>query len=150
MRLCKHALVIFDRDGCGSVEKRETLESNVEKRLAQNGWQDRGVAVAIDPELEVWVWGDSPHVLGVLDWPSSAAELKSTLEESGYLNHGVPKPHQPKEAFDHVLRLSNKKHSSALFLELAQQVSFEGCVDPAFLKLKLTLQKWFGHVTLPS
>jgi hypothetical protein len=72
------------------------------------------------------------------------AELRRTLEEVGYLKRGHVKPHQPKAAFNQILRLSQKRRSSALFLELAQKVSFEACMDPAFVKLKETLQKWFG------
>ena len=123
--LYNHALVVFDHDGCGSQKNREALESEIEKRLAQNGWHDRCAAVVIDPELEVWVWSDSPHVPDVLGWPSTIAELKRTLEEAGYLTHGRMKPHHPKEAVNQILRLSHKRHSSALFLELAQRVSLE-------------------------
>ena len=31
---------------------------NVETDLSRNGWADRTKAIVIDPELEVWVWGD--------------------------------------------------------------------------------------------
>jgi hypothetical protein len=143
--LYDHALVVFDRDGCGSQESREALELETENRLAQNGGHDRCAAVVMDPELEVWVWSESPHVPEVLGRSSVAAELTRTLEHAGYLEPGHTKPHNPKDALDHVLRLSNKRHSSALFLELAQKVGFESCKDPAFLKLKATLQKWFAR-----
>jgi hypothetical protein len=98
--LYNHALVVFDRDGCGSQENREALESESEKRLAQNGWRDRCAAIVIDPELEVWVWSESPHVRDVLGWSSTMAELKRTLEEAGYLERGHVKPHQPEAAFN--------------------------------------------------
>jgi hypothetical protein len=145
LRLYHHALVVFDRDGCGSQANREVLESETEKRLAQNGWQDRCAAVVIDPELEAWVWSESPHVGAVLGWSSTRGELRRTLVEAGYLDAGQIKPHRPKDAFDLVLPLTNKRHSSALFLELAQKVSFENCKDPSFLKLKATLLNWFGR-----
>ena len=52
-----HALVVFDREGCGHDEKpREVLESEVENRLAVNGWENHARVVVIDPELESWVW----------------------------------------------------------------------------------------------
>jgi hypothetical protein len=145
LRLYTHALVVFDRDGCGSPESRETLEWETENRLARNGWHDRCAAVVIDPELEIWVWSESPHVREVLGWTWTAAELGKTLEEAGYLKRGDVKPRRPKDALDHVLPLSKKRHSSALFRELAHKVSLESCKDPAFLKLKATLQKWFGR-----
>ena len=101
--------------------------------------------MVIDPELEAWVWSDSPHVGAVLGWSSTPSDLRRTLVEAGHLDAGQIKPHRPKDAFDLILPLSKKRRSSALFLELAQKVSFESCKDPSFLKLKVTLQKWFGH-----
>lgn len=65
----RHALVIFDRDGCGGGERlRVQLEAEVERLLAKAGWGDRAAAVVIDPELENWVWSDSPQVDRVLGW----------------------------------------------------------------------------------
>src|SRR5208282_804614 len=56
------ALVMLDREGCGSNGARNELEAEVRERLAKNGWPDRSAAVVIDPELDVWVWNDSPHL----------------------------------------------------------------------------------------
>lgn len=66
-----HALVLLDRDGCGqeSVD-RATLERQVEDHLAASGWADRAAAIVIDPELEIWVWSDSPHIATALGWAS--------------------------------------------------------------------------------
>jgi hypothetical protein len=64
-----HAMVIFDREGCGNDSLlREGLESEVEGTLARTGWADRARAVVIDPELESWVWSDSPEVDIALGW----------------------------------------------------------------------------------
>jgi hypothetical protein len=137
------AVVVFDREGCGSLSPRGTLEAEVEMRLAQNGWEGRSVAVAIDPELEAWVWSDSPHVDATLGWEQRGVQLRAWLGEQGFLEQGHSKPVRPKEALEAALRNSNKKRSSSLFRELATRVSFERCTDPAFLKLKSTLQSWF-------
>ena len=145
IRLFRYALVVFDREGCGSRENRETLELATERRLGQNGWNYRCAAVVVDPELEAWVWSESPHVCTVLGWSLTPDELRATLEQANYLIRSHAKPHRPKDALDHILRLSQKRHSSALFLELAQRVSFEQCKDPSFLKLKATLRNWFGR-----
>jgi hypothetical protein len=70
-----HALVIFDREGCGSEASRQVLEDEVETRLAQNGWKGRSAAVVIDPELKAWVWSGSPHVDEALGWPHAGLPL---------------------------------------------------------------------------
>ncbi len=63
------AMVLFDRHGCGAEGRtRAELEAEVEGRLENSGWQGRCGAVVLDPELEVWVWSDSPHVAEILGW----------------------------------------------------------------------------------
>ncbi|MFB3133348.1 MAG: hypothetical protein ACE10K_12585, partial [Rhodothermales bacterium] len=54
------------------------------------------------------------------------------------------KPQRPKEAVEAVLRATDTPRSSSLYRQLAQKVSLNRCDDPAFLKLKSTLQEWFG------
>jgi hypothetical protein len=143
LSLASYAVVVFDREGCGSAGSRAQIETDVEKRLAQSGWQGRSAAVVIDPELEAWVWSDSPHVDAALGWPQRGLQLRAWLAERGFLEPGQRKPARPKEAMDTALRDSKKKSSSALYVELATRVSFERCTDPAFLKLRSTLQSWF-------
>ncbi len=69
-----HALVVLDRDGCGQEhrKKRTELEQQIEERLAQSGWSTgRAAAVVIEPELEAWVWSQSPHVeAGLIQSPT--------------------------------------------------------------------------------
>ena len=63
----RHALVILDRGGSGREDlSRESLEQELEGLLSQSGWENRAAAIAIDPELEIWVWSGSPHVDAVL------------------------------------------------------------------------------------
>jgi hypothetical protein len=58
----RHALILFDREGCGRENlTRQQLEQIVENNLFRVGWQQAAVIV-LDPELEIWVWNDSPHV----------------------------------------------------------------------------------------
>ena len=54
LRRFRHALVVFDRDGCGSTQTRRELQNEITADLAVNGWQDRARAIVIDPELEIW------------------------------------------------------------------------------------------------
>lgn len=45
LRSYRHALVVFDRDGCGSPSTREEIERTVERDLSRNGWERRAHAV---------------------------------------------------------------------------------------------------------
>jgi hypothetical protein len=136
-----YALVIFDRDGCGSPQTRDQLEIEVEARLSQNGWSERSAAIAIDPELENWVWSDSRHVAEALGWEH--AELRTWLVGSGRQPQGERKPLNPKETVEQALRQKNIPRSSAVYREIAEHVSFERCTDLAFLKLCTVLRRWF-------
>ncbi len=115
----------------------------MEGRLAANGWPDRALAIVLDPEVEVWVWADSPVVDDVMGWAGRTPALRDWLIAKGYLQGGESKPRRPKEAFEHALRLVPKARSSALFLSLAEGVSVNRCSDEAFLRLRDTLARWF-------
>lgn len=141
-----YALVVFDRDDRPTPPPREDLERLVEAKLAQNGWPDRSAAVVIDPELEVWVWSDSPHVATALRWSGDQASLREWLVQSGYLQEGQLKPQRPKEAVEDVLKLSRTPRSSSIYREIADQVSFQRCTDPALVKLRTVLKQWFPPV----
>lgn len=140
----KHALIMLDHEGCGQEHKARTeLEQNIETQLATSGWQDRAAAIVVDPELESWVWSDSPHVDSVLGWAGKQPDLKSWLTTQGLFNDGQFKPNPPKKALEEALRKTQKARSSAIFLQLAQKVSIDRCTDPAFIKLKTLLSAWF-------
>ena len=63
-----HALVLLDREGSGRESRsRLELEEDLEGRLATE-WSERSAVVVIDPELEIWLWSDSPEVDAVLGW----------------------------------------------------------------------------------
>ena len=143
-RQFEHALLLHDRDGCGQENKsREELEQEIEGRLSLSGWGERAAAIVLDPELEIWVWSDSPHVDSVLNWQGKEPDLRSWLNAENLFLENQVKPERPKEAMDRALREVRKPRSSSLYLQLAQQVSFQRCIDPAFSKLKTTLQHWF-------
>lgn len=139
-----HALLVFDKAGCGrEAMSRSDIENRLEIDLSAAGWGSRAATVVIDPEVENWVWSDSPHVDSVLGWEGKQPPLRSWLLTQGFLSGGGSKPSQPKEAMDAALRQAQIPHSSSLFLQIAKRVSFERCDDPAFLKLKTTLTAWF-------
>lgn len=133
-------------DGCGQEGlSRAALEQQVEARLFAAGWGDRAAVVVIDPELEAWVWNDSPHVAMALGWEAGESSLKEWLKEKGWLPEGRTKPTQPKTAVEEALRLSRRPRSSSVYLQLAQKVSFDRCVDASFLKLRQVLSRWFAR-----
>jgi len=139
------ALVLFDLEGCGSENfTREQIEIKVENQLTRNGWANRASAIVVDPEIEIWVWSDSPHVDDVLDWRDRHPDVRTWLTQcTTFWKPGHQKPIRPKEAMERALREVQKPPSSSLFKELAEKVSVNRCTDNAFDKLKNTLFNWF-------
>lgn len=140
----EYSLVMFDHEGCGKEEStRESLEREVEERLSNNGWSRKSSVIVIDPELEIWVWSDSPDVEDVLGWKGSSIKLRDWLSDKNFLSPGESKPIQPKEAMKKALREVRKRYSPAILKQLSQKVSFSRCEDSAFTKFKTTLNEWF-------
>ena len=141
----RYAMVLFDHEGCGrEKKKRDAVEHEVEKRLEANGWRDRCAVVVIAPELESWVWSDSPVLDDVLGWNEQGEGLRDWVRsETGFWQTRQVKPERPKEALDAALRKVGKPRSAALFEELAGRVSVERCIDPSFLKFRGVLSEWF-------
>ncbi|MGD0088318.1 MAG: hypothetical protein ABSE73_00165 [Planctomycetota bacterium] len=141
----QHALLMFDREGCGEGRaSAPALEIEIEEELSRNGWDQRAAVIVIDPELEIWVWSDSPHVDTELGWGGRQPSLRDWLVQQGKLKPGATKPVRPKEALLAALRHVKKEPSKALYHSLAEKVSLARCTDRAFLKLKTTLKGWFG------
>jgi hypothetical protein len=141
------ALVVFDLDGSGAGNKtRVQVENEVETDLRQNGWANRSAAIVVDPEIEAWVWSDSPLVDIALNWQGHQPDVRTWLKtETDFWEDETPKPWQPKEAMELALRKVQKPMSSMIFKELADNVGLNRCEDPAFYKLKRTLKNWFGE-----
>jgi hypothetical protein len=139
-----HALVLFDREGSGQEHlAREVLEENVEASLSSSGWEGRAAALAIDPELEAWVWSRSPHVPITLGWQGRSPDLTTWLIQKGLLAENQVKPARPKESLELALREARKPRSSSIYFQLAQKVSLQSCTDSAFAKLRECLSRWF-------
>jgi hypothetical protein len=140
----EHAILIFDREGSGRDDQHvEDLETGLEFELAQNGWDDRAAAIALAPELEIWIWSDSIEVDQVVGWAGRDLSLRQWLADQEYLRPSHPKPIKPKAAFRAALRHMRKQPSASLFHDMAQRFSFRNCTDRALLKLKDQLSEWF-------
>ncbi len=140
----KRALVMLDRDGCGKEAlPRTELELEIEQRLACNGWNDRAAAIVIEPELEIWVWSDSPVVDTAVGWPVGDVRLRDALVDAGFLLDGATKPADPKGAMEYALGKSKIPRSSSIYSQIARSVSVKRCEDPSFIKFKTVLQSWF-------
>lgn len=138
-----YALLIFDFEGCGDESTPVSVqEINLREGLS-HAWGNRSEVIIIEPELDIWVWSDSPHVEQSIGWKDRPKSMRSWLQDQGFLVEGVLKPERPKEALEVVLRSLRKPRSSALYEELAKKVSLQRCNDGSFMKFKNTLHNWF-------
>ena len=144
LRTHLHALAIMDREGSGcGTSTAEQMEQQIETDLLAAGWANRAAALVIDPELDIWVWADSPHVEAEIGWVDQSTNLRTWLVQKGFNLSAEGKPIRPKEALEAALRHVHMPRSSALYRSLAEKVSLVRCIDRAFMKLKTTLQSWF-------
>jgi hypothetical protein len=141
----RHCLLLFDREGCGDEGRSSTeIEAILEDDLRKAGLAGKSAAIAIDPELDIWVWSDSPHVDQELGWAGRTPDLRTWLESKAHIKKGQVKPPRPKEALEDALREARKPRTSSIYQALAQSVSLSRCSDRAFNRLRLTLQGWFS------
>jgi hypothetical protein len=140
----RFALVLFDREGSGGEAlERDALERQVEGQLEANGWRGRCSALVLDPELEIWVWTDSSELDQVIGWAGRQPPVREWLRAQGFTLNAAGKPARPKEALREALRHVRKQPSASLFAALAARAGLSRCTDPAFLKFRATLQRWF-------
>lgn len=139
----RHAVVIVDAEWDGSPGEN-AISLRLNEHLINAGWlDDSGCAVVITPELENWVWQDSPHVCSALGFEGAYAALRAALETKDLWQPNEAKPDRPKEAVEWVLRQSRKGRSSAIYQQLAMRVTARGCTDQAFHTLRNALLRWF-------
>lgn len=141
----RFALIMFDRDGCGSQESAKIIHETTKKRLDESGWKTRNQVVVLDPELEIWVWADSPNVAKALGL--SENELQKILVE--HQRDANLKPKDPKVVMEKALRKSRLPRSSAIYANLASTVTLKNCKDKSFNDFRSALVKWFGNALNP-
>lgn len=139
-----YAIIIFDHQGSGVEDKKaEDIEKEIEEKLSKTGWKNRATAIVISPELEIWVWSNSPHVEEILGWKGRSPDLKSCLVKENLKKENQLKPDDPKKAVEYALRVVKIPRSSSIYKQLAEKVSLTGCEDRAFNKLKNRLTELF-------
>lgn len=142
----QRTLVMFDHAGCGREHTPASeLAGEIRGRLESNGWSGRAEVIVLAPELEVWVWSNSPHVEVCLGWANQQPPLSTWLREKGRWPENAPKPPHPKEALVAALYQVRKPRSAAIYGQLARQVSLHGHTEPSFVRFVTTLQRWFAQ-----
>ena len=142
-----YSIVILDNEGSGQENiTSDIIEQNIEDRLSKNGWDDRSIAVVINPELENWIWVNEFHLHQTMNW-NKRESVYRWLRTNGWMDEADLKPSQPKEAFESLLKITKTPRSSSIYLEVASSSSYKDCIDPSFIKLISTLQSWFGNIT---
>src|SRR5207248_1007493 len=82
---CHHAIAVLDNEWEGSPGP-EIIQRHMKENLARKGWRKEDVEIiVIVPELEIWLWQDSPHVAAAFrfDHPLQPS-LKKWLEVRGH------------------------------------------------------------------
>ncbi len=136
-----HALLVLDFEGSGAGLGARTLEDELDTRLSAT-WQNRGKAIVIEPEVDVWMWGTDNAIRDILGWPLDGS-IREWLRRKGFQFQANDKPMRPKEALDAVRREANARRSSALYEEIASRISLQSCTDTAFQRLRQQLLTWF-------
>ena len=136
------ALVVLDCEWEGSPGK-QVIVDHITGNLIASGWlADAIKVIAIDPELENWLWQDKPHVATVLGYRGER-NLRQHLADTGWWPVDAVKPPRPKEAAEWILRQTRQPRSSAIYEKLAERISIAGCTDAAFAEMHATFQAWF-------
>jgi hypothetical protein len=135
------ALVVLDVEGSGATNA-EQIEQQIESNCRAR-WGDRVRAVAIEPEVEAWVWSSSPEVEQVLGWRNRVPPLRDWLRAEGWDMRPDQKPVRPKEAMSAALRASRTPRSASMFRSLGSRVGVNRCTDRSFLRLREFLSVTF-------
>lgn len=138
----RFAVVALDCAWAGSPGASAIVDG-ISSRMAGAGWSDdRFVVIAIDPEVEVWMWQDNVHVASALQYQGTT-NLRRHMQANGWWPDGADKPPEPKEAMEWVLRSTRRRRSSVVYREIAESVSVRQCKDDAFQRLIRVLGEWF-------
>ncbi|MBF0212266.1 MAG: hypothetical protein HQM00_01740 [Magnetococcales bacterium] len=141
----QYALVVLDAAWEGSPGA-ERIRQKVSTNLLESGWsQDRFHVVVIEPELETWIWQQNPHVATALGFDDVETLMADDLLARAW-SAGQPKPSNPKETLETLLRKKRIPRSSAIYQKITSKVSVRQCQDASFLAMVEILRGWFPEV----
>jgi len=137
-----YLVVMIDAEWAGSPGAAQ-IRTHIVEGCVRSGWSENDVvAVVMDPELETWMWQDSPIVESVVG--HSGPSLRQHLAASGAWPLTSAKPLRPKETLEAELRRNRiPRIVGTLYRKVAERVSVKSCVDPAFAELQAALRRWF-------
>jgi len=138
------AVMVMDFEGSGASETALELEDRLNNRLSEV-WRNDAVAIVVEPEMDIWVWGTDNAIAQVIRWKRTET-IRNWLQNRGFIFDPNGKPVRPKEAIEAVLRESRQPHSASLYEKITRQISLQRCRDAAFLRLKKRLIQWFPPV----
>ena len=142
LEVYRFAVVALDCNWSGSPGADAIVEG-ISRRMNGVGWKTgRFRVIAIDPEIEAWMWQDNVHVASALRYRGRTA-LRQHLNNHGWWPEGAGKPPSPKEAMKWTLRSTRRVRSSAVYREITSEVSVRDCQDGTFRQLARTLREWF-------
>lgn len=137
-----HAVVILDNQWDGSPGAVQ-IGASIRENLENAGWPAEAIAViVIDPELEAWFWQDSVHIERAVAHVGPPT-LRAKCEQDGTWPADRPKPTDPKQLLETMLRRANRPRSSSVYREVTSVVTVRSCEDPAFQLLCEHLRRWF-------
>lgn len=139
----RRLVVCLDCDFGGSPGQAQ-IKADITRQLLSVGWQQQSFLVlAIDPELEQWIWQDSIHIEHALKHPSPPS-LRQALAASNEWPLGQDKPIDPKGLLASLVDKNlGGDRSSSLYAKITSKVSPARCTDPEFQALRQQLQVWF-------
>ena len=136
----RRALVVLDQQ-FGGDRPADEVRRDIEHLLNANGWADRAAAVVIEPELEVLLWQDNPNVERALR--HQGGSLRQLLALDGRWPNGAAKPTDPKGVIQALIRGNRAGPPMVVYSQIARAVTTQGCVDPAFHRVRDSLRAWF-------
>ncbi len=136
----RRALVLLDWQ-FGGEYPAEQVHDEILTNLRRCGWDDRCEVVVIDPELEVWLWQDKPQIAQAVRFKDGG--LRAHLRDQGLWPDGQPKPSDPKQVLQDLIRNHRAGAPMAVYTKIARSIGVSGCQDASFEHFRATLQTWF-------
>lgn len=75
--LARYAMVVLDYEGSGQESlSPQAVQQDLRLRMEKSGWTGRVEILVLTPELESWIWSDSPKVDEAVGWQGRIPPLR--------------------------------------------------------------------------